>query len=106
MIPNRLARCVLVAMAVLAFAAGTAHGADKIVFKTDFPPVGYHATYYAAAGRGLYERSGLDVDILPGTGSQSAIRAVMADGGNRRSDGRGCKLINLRRVIQEGRRWV
>jgi NitT/TauT family transport system substrate-binding protein len=66
-------RALVLTSAALGLAAGGAQGADRLLFKTDFPPVGYHATYYAAAGNGLYDGQGLAVDILPGTGSHSAV---------------------------------
>lgn len=52
--------------------------AERVVFKTDFSPVGYHSIYYAGISRGIYGRHGLDIDILPGTGSHSSVLDIAA----------------------------
>lgn len=72
----------LVLAAILATALGGVRpsgAAEKVLFKLDFPPVGYHAIFYAALGRGLYAKNGLEVDIIPGAGSHAAVMDVAAD---------------------------
>jgi NitT/TauT family transport system substrate-binding protein len=51
---------------------------DAVKFKLDFSPVGYHAMFYSGVSRGVYETHGLDVDIIPGTGSYAAVMDVAA----------------------------
>lgn len=75
---RRCTAATLVSLGILAVLVGVATGAEKVIFKTDFPPVGYHATYYSALGQGLYARRGLEVEILPGTGSHAAVLDVAA----------------------------
>jgi NitT/TauT family transport system substrate-binding protein len=64
---------VAVLAAVLLWAAAPARAADSVKFKRDISPVGYHALFYAGVSRGVYERHGLTVDIIPGTGSHAAV---------------------------------
>ena len=61
-----------------ATAATPADAADQVKFKLDFSPVGYHAMFYAAVSRGVYEKHGLSVDIIPGTGSHAAVLDIAA----------------------------
>jgi NitT/TauT family transport system substrate-binding protein len=62
-----------VALALAGPAAVPASAADRVTFKLDFSPVGYHAMFYAGLGRGVYREHGLEVDIIPGTGSHAAV---------------------------------
>lgn len=66
----------LAAFAALQAAAPAALAADKVTFKLDFSPVGYHAPFYAGVSRGVYAKHGLDVDIIPGNGSYPAVLDV------------------------------
>lgn len=68
---------VLAAAMVLGGAAPSL-GADTVRFKLDFSPVGYHAMFYAGVSRGIYRRHGLDVEIIPGTGSYAAVLEAAA----------------------------
>ena len=46
----------------------------------DFVPGGWHAPFYVARDLGWYREEGLDVEIVPGTGSSNTIRVVGAGG--------------------------
>ncbi|HET7378580.1 MAG TPA: ABC transporter substrate-binding protein [Gaiellales bacterium] len=70
---------VLLMMVALAAGLGAPAGAaDAVKFKLDFSPVGYHAMFYSGVSRGVYERHGLSVDIIPGTGSYAAVMDMAA----------------------------
>jgi NitT/TauT family transport system substrate-binding protein len=71
-----LAAAVMVVLTtVFSLPAGAA---DAVKFKLDFSPVGYHAMFYSGVSRGVYEAHGLNVDIIPGTGSYAAVMDVAA----------------------------
>lgn len=67
---------LLMALVVAAIGVTPARAADAVKFKLDFSPVGYHAMFYAGVTRGVYEKHGLTVDIIPGTGSHAAVLDV------------------------------
>jgi NitT/TauT family transport system substrate-binding protein len=70
---------VLACAALLALVArpgGPATAADKVVFKTDFAPVGYHAMFYGGVGKGIYKKHDLDVEILPGQGALDSVVSI------------------------------
>lgn len=52
---------------------------EKVTLKTDFSPVGYHTVFYAAVGRGIYQQHGLDVDVIPGNGSYTAVLDIAGE---------------------------
>jgi NitT/TauT family transport system substrate-binding protein len=60
------------------FAAPDAAAAQKVTFTLDFEYAGRHAYYFVALEKGFYREAGLDVDIVRGSGSADAIRAVGA----------------------------
>jgi len=60
-------------------AAAPSFGIDKIRFKTDFSIVEYHAPFFAGIARGIYERHGLELEIVPGAGSQVAVMDAAAE---------------------------
>ncbi len=68
----------LAVTALLVFGAGDAAAAQKITFTTDFGYNGRHAYYYVALEKGFYREAGLEVEIVRGSGSADAIRAVAA----------------------------
>jgi NitT/TauT family transport system substrate-binding protein len=67
---------VVAAISLAAAMINPASGADKVNLKLDFSPVGYHAMFYAGIGRGTYKQHGIDVDIIPGNGSYTAVLDV------------------------------
>lgn len=50
--------------------------AQKVSFRLDWIPTAHHALFYAAVDRGFYTEAGLNVEILPGTGSGDAVKLV------------------------------
>lgn len=66
-----------VLMFLLASGAPAA-AAQKITFTLDFEFAGRHAYYFMALEKGFYREAGLDVEIVRGSGSADAIRAVGA----------------------------
>jgi NitT/TauT family transport system substrate-binding protein len=58
--------------------AAEAAAPQKITFTLDFEYAGRHAYYFVALEKGFYREAGLDVDIVRGSGSADAIRAVGA----------------------------
>ncbi|MCC6211931.1 MAG: ABC transporter substrate-binding protein [Burkholderiales bacterium] len=62
---------------VLALGLATpAAAADKVILKTDFSPVGYHAMFYGGVGSGIYKKHDLDVEILPGAGALDSVVSI------------------------------
>ncbi len=59
-------------------AAPEAAAAQKVTFTLDFEYAGRHAYYFVALEKGFYREAGLDVEIVRGSGSADAIRAVGA----------------------------
>jgi NitT/TauT family transport system substrate-binding protein len=58
---------------------GPALAVDKVRFKTDFGIVEYHAPFFAGIARGTYKQHGLELEIVPGTGSQVAVMDTAAE---------------------------
>ncbi len=52
--------------------------AQKLTFTLDFEYAGRHAYYFVALEKGFYRDAGLEVEIVRGSGSADAIRAVGA----------------------------
>ncbi len=87
--PARLPSAFLAALAALVAAAGPflpgtdfaapeAAAAQKLTFTLDFEYAGRHAYYFVAQEKGFYREAGLEVEIVRGSGSADAIRAVGA----------------------------
>ncbi|WP_029040398.1 ABC transporter substrate-binding protein [Cucumibacter marinus] len=47
-----------------------------LTFSLDFIPLGRHAPWYTALGKGFFEEEGLDVTIIPAQGTAQVIQAV------------------------------
>jgi NitT/TauT family transport system substrate-binding protein len=73
---KRLVPSVVVAVALAIGIAAPAPAADKVIFKTDFSPVGYHAMFYGGVGAGIYKKHGLDVEVLPGAGALDSVVSI------------------------------
>jgi NitT/TauT family transport system substrate-binding protein len=76
---RRLIISVLVFSAIGALAPSQAW-AESLKFGLDWSATGAHAPYFAAAGRGSFQRRGLNVAIEPGAGAADAVRRVAAGG--------------------------
>jgi len=75
---SRLVPALLIAAAGWCAPAAPAAAAQKITFTLDFEYAGRHAYYFVALEKGFYREAGLDVEIVRGSGSADAIRAVAA----------------------------
>lgn len=71
----------LVALAILASAAGPAAAQEKVSLRLDFIVNGYHGPFFTAQGKGYYKEEGLEVEILRGFGSGDTVKRV-GTGGN------------------------
>ena len=65
--------------AAIALCAGSASGADKVTFATNWKAEAEHGGFYQAVADGTYAKYGLDVTIRAG-GPQSNERALLAAG--------------------------
>lgn len=87
---TRATRLATVSVASLALAAcgsgGGSGGSDssgaassqpvEVRFSFEFTPTGYHAPYALAVEKGWFEEAGLDVSLMPGTGSAATITTI------------------------------
>jgi len=76
---DRASRCLLpCVLAVLAVAAGCGGGSGltPITFLTNYVFIGRHAPFFVGTEKGFYREAGLDVTILPATGSAFVITAI------------------------------
>jgi NitT/TauT family transport system substrate-binding protein len=69
----------LVVGLLIAGLGAPAFAADRIRFKTDFSIVEYHAPYFAGIARGVYRQHGLELEVIPGAGSQVAVMDTAAE---------------------------
>jgi NitT/TauT family transport system substrate-binding protein len=49
---------------------------SKVSFRLNFNPNAEHAPYYLGKKKGFYQAAGIDIDILPGTGSATTAKLV------------------------------
>lgn len=78
---NRFAFGVLTFAAAIAIAARFAYPADKIKFP--YSPIGWESlTWYAAKEAGIYDKYGLDVDLLFQGASSELIQSMLAGEAN------------------------
>lgn len=61
-------------------ASTTDKPSTKLTFTLDFTPLGRHAPWYAALGKGYFRDEGLDVTIIPAQGSAHALHAIDSGG--------------------------
>jgi NitT/TauT family transport system substrate-binding protein len=74
-IGSLLTAAVLIVLAGCSSHAGSG-GGDKITFMLDTNLLPKHAIFFAGLGKGFYAEEGLNIDILPGTGSKDTSVAV------------------------------
>ena len=66
------------ALIALSLAMPAAQAQERDVkFVLDFISLGRHAPWYVALGKGYFKEEGLNVTILPSTGTADAIRTVV-----------------------------
>jgi NitT/TauT family transport system substrate-binding protein len=61
---------------ILGLGGGTALALDKVVYSLNWTPQAQHIPFFAAKGKGFYEKEGIDVDIQKGAGSGKTIQRV------------------------------
>lgn len=108
-------RCILAA-ASLAMAAtlqpawAQDEGLTKVTLRLNYVPNAEHAPYYLGLKKGFYKEAGLDIEILPGSGSNETVRLVGAGNdmfGVSVADavligrGRGAPVVSLAVLLQQ-----
>lgn len=69
---------IVLSVILLVGATVSAQTLERVTLNLNWAPVGDHAPYYVAHKLGLYERVGLDVNIVRGFGSADTVRRVDA----------------------------
>jgi NitT/TauT family transport system substrate-binding protein len=59
-----------------AFAAGAAPAPAKLKIRLDWKPGAQHAVFYLGREKGLYAQEGIDLEIIPGSGSADAVKTL------------------------------
>lgn len=90
-IPPLLAN--LLAVTVL-FGAGHAQAAEKIRFGLNWLPEAEHCGFFYAKATGLYEKAGLDVDLMPG-GPATNVAMLVAGGEEDLAMGSSFTTLNM-----------
>lgn len=57
-------------------APAVAKAPSKVSFRLNFNPNAEHAPYYLGKKKGFYQNAGIDIDILPGSGSATTAKLV------------------------------
>lgn len=72
--------CWLVGLAVLLLAGASEAGESlrKVTFRLDTSYLPKHGIFFVALDKGYYREAGLDVTIIPGTGSMGTVQTVAA----------------------------
>ncbi len=72
--------CWLVGLAVLLLASASEAGESlrKVTFRLDTSYLPKHGIFFVALDKGYYREAGLDVTIIPGTGSMGTVQTVAA----------------------------
>jgi len=77
MLARLLARAsALTVMAVVLLSGLSAAAADKVSLRLDFVNTGFHAIWYYGIDQGIFEKNGIDLDVLQGQGSASTAQTV------------------------------
>ncbi|MBL3699850.1 ABC transporter substrate-binding protein [Leucobacter luti] len=74
-----LAAALVVGAGLLATGCGTdagASGSDRVSLMLDVAVLPKHAPFYAAAAAGFFEEEGIDLEIMPGSGSANTVASV------------------------------
>lgn len=61
---------------VPAILLGSAEAQEQVRFRMEWVPSGIYSGFYFARQSGQYEKAGLAVEILPGSGSNFTVDAV------------------------------
>jgi NitT/TauT family transport system substrate-binding protein len=81
MIRHHRFRFALAALALAAFGAAQADAQTptKVKMRLDWKGGAQHAPFYLGKQKGYYKDEGLDLDIIPGSGSSDTIKQITHD---------------------------
>src|SRR3954463_11752116 len=68
----------LAATLLIATLLSPARAEDKVSFRLNWYPGGFHAPFYLGLERGYYREQGIDLTINPGRGSANTVQVVAA----------------------------
>ncbi|MGQ0655505.1 MAG: ABC transporter substrate-binding protein [Betaproteobacteria bacterium] len=68
-------RTMFVAVCVLMFTTA-AHAQQKLQLRLDWKPGGQHTPFYYAKDKGYYAQEGIDLGIIPGSGSSDSVKQL------------------------------
>jgi len=68
--------CAVVAAMVVALGALSATAADKVSLRLDWVNSGYHAIWYYGIDKGIFQKAGIDLEVLEGKGSAVTAQTV------------------------------
>jgi NitT/TauT family transport system substrate-binding protein len=66
----------LVLAVLMAFSAMPASAADKVTLRLDWVNSGYHAIWYYGLDKGIFQKAGIDLEVLEGKGSAVTAQTV------------------------------
>src|SRR4051812_16981349 len=67
-------KCLIGIAAVIA--GGTASAQTKVNLRLDWKPGAQHAPFYLAKQKGYYAQEGVDLNIVPGSGSSDSVKQL------------------------------
>ena len=73
----------IVVATAIAFGAFPAAATDKATLRLDWVNSGYHAIWYYGVDKGIFQKAGIDLEVLEGKGSGAGSGSVIS--GMRRS---------------------
>jgi NitT/TauT family transport system substrate-binding protein len=68
--------CAAVLAAIAVFSASPASAADKATLRLDWVNSGYHAIWYYGLDKGIFQKAGIDLEVLEGKGSAVTAQTV------------------------------
>lgn len=68
--------CAVITAAVIALGAAPAAAAEKVTLRLDWVNSGYHAIWYYGIDKGIFQKAGIDLDVLEGNGSAVTAQTV------------------------------
>jgi len=73
---DRFLTCLITLAAGIAASALSAAAADKVSLRLDWVNSGYHAIWYYGIDTGIFQRAGIDLEVLEGKGSAVTAQTV------------------------------
>jgi len=68
--------CAMIAAAAVVLGAFPAAAADKATLRLDWVNSGYHAIWYYGLDKGIFQKAGIDLEVLEGKGSAVTAQTV------------------------------